>query len=165
MAGRVGAKRDANHLTAPAADSKKPKANGSITSFFGVPKTKSNDLKSPTALSSSSNFNKQKWVASLTPEQKELLQLEIDTLDESWLAQLKEEVVKPEFLALKRFLQQEKQSGAKVFPPEDEIYSWYSPITSCMGISCSVAPLTLSQVPSYASPQSEGSHNRPRSLP
>lgn len=121
MAGRAGMKRDANHLTTPEADSKKPKANGSITSFFGAPKSKPND---PKPTSSSSSFNKQKWVDSLTPEQKELLQLEIDTLDESWLAQLKEEVVKPEFLALKRFLQKEKQSGAKIFPPEEDIYSW-----------------------------------------
>lgn len=74
--------------------------------------------------SSSSTFNKEKWVASLTPEQKDLLQLEIDTLDESWLAQLKDEVTTPEFLALKRFLKQEKKSGVKIFPPENEIYSW-----------------------------------------
>ncbi|BAE57221.1 unnamed protein product [Aspergillus oryzae RIB40] len=41
-----------------------------------------------------------------------------------WLAQLKEELVTPEFLALKGFLQKEKQSGVKMFPPENEIYSW-----------------------------------------
>ncbi|PYH90544.1 uracil-DNA glycosylase [Aspergillus ellipticus CBS 707.79] len=122
MAGQAGTKRDANHLTTSAVDSKKPKSNnGSITSFFGVPKTKTISATSSTP---SSGFNKHKWVSSLTPEQRELLQLEIDTLDESWLAQLKEEVVKPEFLSLKRFLQKEKQSGAKIFPPEDEIYSW-----------------------------------------
>lgn len=62
----------------------------------------------------------------MTAEQKELLQLEIDTLDESWLAQLKEEVLTPEFLALKRFLKKEKESGAKIFPPENDIYSWCS---------------------------------------
>lgn len=63
-------------------------------------------------------------MASLTPEQKDLLQLEIDTLDESWLAHLKDEVVSPEFLNLKRFLKKEKDSGAKIFPPEEDIYSW-----------------------------------------
>ncbi|KAL2841194.1 uracil-DNA glycosylase-like protein [Aspergillus pseudodeflectus] len=119
-------KRGAGHLSTPAADAKKSKANGSITSFFGAPKS------SPTATATtktaapsrvSSSFNKQKWVATLTAEQKELLQLEIDTMDESWLAHLKEEIVKPEFLALKRFLQKEKQS-ATVFPPEEDIYSW-----------------------------------------
>lgn len=64
-------------------------------------------------------------MASLTPEQKDLLQLEIQTLDDSWLARLKDEVTSPEFLSLKRFLLKEKQSGATIFPPEDEIYSWY----------------------------------------
>ncbi|KAG2420589.1 uracil-DNA glycosylase [Aspergillus terreus] len=116
-----GVKRDANHLSTPVADAKKPKANGSITSFFGAPKPKPGAVRPSTT---SSSFNKEKWVATLTPEQKELLQLEIDTMDESWLAQLKEEIVKPEFLALKRFLQKEKQAGVKVFPPENDIYSW-----------------------------------------
>ncbi|KAF4186307.1 hypothetical protein CNMCM8694_006459 [Aspergillus lentulus] len=37
---------------------------------------------------------------------------------------LKEELVTPEFLGLKRFLKKEKESGAKIFPPENEIYSW-----------------------------------------
>lgn len=121
MSSPAGPKRNANHLTTPPVDTKKPK-NGSITSFFRPPKAKSAESKSTSTLSSS--FNKQKWVASLTPEQRELLQLEIETLDESWLSQLKEELVTPEFLALKRFLQKEKQSGAKIFPPENEIYSW-----------------------------------------
>jgi len=60
----------------------------------------------------------------LTPEQKDLLQLEINTLDESWLAHLKDEVVTTEFLNLKRFLKKEKDSKAKVFPPEEDVYSW-----------------------------------------
>lgn len=63
-------------------------------------------------------------MAGLTPEQKELLQLEIDTLDESWLAHLKDEVVTPEFLNLKRFLKKEKEGKVKVFPPEEDVYSW-----------------------------------------
>ncbi|KAA8650011.1 hypothetical protein EYZ11_005012 [Aspergillus tanneri] len=123
MVSPTGVKRDANHLTTPVAP-KKSKANGSITSFFGVPKAKANTSESKPPATYASTFNKQKWVASLTTEQAELLQLEIDTLDESWLSQLKEELVTPEFLALKRFLRKEKQSGAKVFPPENEIYSW-----------------------------------------
>ena len=123
MSSPAGQKRSANHLTTSPADAKKPK-KGSITSFFGPPKAKTVEPKSTSSRSSS--FNKQGWVTSLTSEQRELLQLEIDTLDESWLAQLKEELVAPEFLALKRFLQKEKQSGVKIFPPENEIYSWYS---------------------------------------
>lgn len=121
MVSPTGLKRSANHLSVSAIESKKPKSNGSITSFFGAPKAKPADSKLSTL---STSFNKEKWVSSLTPEQKELLQLEINTLDESWLAQLKDEVVTPEFLSLKRFLKKEKQSGAKVFPPENEIYSW-----------------------------------------
>ncbi|EAL87705.1 hypothetical protein KXW98_006315 [Aspergillus fumigatus] len=124
MASPTGLKRTANHLSTPACDAKKPRANGSITSFFGAPKPKHGDTKTLTISSSSSNFNKDKWVASLTPEQQELLRLEIDTLHESWLSRLKEELVTPEFLGLKRFLKKEKESGAKIFPPENEIYSW-----------------------------------------
>lgn len=61
----------------------------------------------------------------MTPEQKELLKLEIETLHESWLGALKEEVVSKEFLDLKRFLKRELETGKKVFPPSDDIYSWY----------------------------------------
>lgn len=64
-------------------------------------------------------------MARLTPEQKELLSLEIETLHESWLAQLKDEMLTKEFLDLKRFLKAEKDAGQKVFPPEKEIYSWF----------------------------------------
>lgn len=70
-------------------------------------------------------FDKEKWVAKLTPEQKELLSLEIESLHESWLAQLKDEVLTKEFLDLKRFLKAEKEAGQKVFPPEREIYIWF----------------------------------------
>jgi uracil-DNA glycosylase len=95
------------------ADAKKPKPNTSITSFFGAPKSKEVE------------FDKAKWVASLTPEQKELLKLEIETLHESWLAHLKDDITSPSFLNLKRFLKKEKESKAQIFPPEKDIYSWY----------------------------------------
>jgi uracil-DNA glycosylase len=100
-----------------AAEAKKPKANGSITSFFGAPKSSSSKPVAP-------KFDKAAWVAKLTAEQKELLKLEIDTLDESWLAQLKDEIVTKEFLELKRFLAEEEEAGKKVFPPKQDIYSW-----------------------------------------
>ena len=124
-----------------AADAKKPKANGSITSFFGAPKaatvtttTKTVDANGETVATttvaavpaaSATKFDKEKWVAKLTDEQKELLQLEIDTLDDSWLAHLKDEVLSKSFLDLKRFIKQEKQSGTAIFPPLPEVYSWY----------------------------------------
>lgn len=119
----LGVKRNANHLSTSPGDSKKPKGTGSITSFFGAPKPKPGDANSA-ATAVASKFNKDKWVGSLTPEQKELLQLEIDTLDVSWLAHLKDELVTPEFLNLKRFLKKEKAAGVTVFPPEKDIYSW-----------------------------------------
>ncbi|KAJ5981632.1 hypothetical protein N7522_013260 [Penicillium canescens] len=120
-----GLKRKSEHVSTP--DLKKPKG-GSITAFFGAPKSEPSSTQStngsPAPAPRSSTFNKGKWVASLTPEQKELLQLEIDTLDESWLAHLKDEVVTTEFLNLKRFLKKEKDTNVKVFPPEEDIYSW-----------------------------------------
>lgn len=121
-------KRKANGPIA-GSDPKKPRQNGSITSFFGAPKPLSTSANgkgnsSPAASVAAATFNKDKWVASLTDEQKELLKLEIDTLDESWLAQLKTEIVSKEFLDLKRFLDREAAAGKKIFPPREDIYSW-----------------------------------------
>jgi uracil-DNA glycosylase len=114
---------------------KKPKANGSITSFFGQPKSKpptsstnpSEPASSPTAPATiQPRFDKDAWIAKLNDEQKQLLKLEIETLHESWLAVLKDEIVSKEFLDLKRFLKKEVETGKKVFPPSEDVYSWYS---------------------------------------
>lgn len=99
---------------APAPDAKKPKS-GTLTSFF---------TKSEPAAAAAPRFNKDKWVAGLSEEQRQLLKLEIDTMDESWLAVLKDEIVTKEFLELKRFLEKEDKAGRKVFPPKEDIYSW-----------------------------------------
>ncbi|KAI9775731.1 MAG: uracil DNA glycosylase [Geoglossum umbratile] len=115
-------KRKATALDAASeAKKSKPTVNGSITSFFGAPRSSSS---SGGASAGAVNFDKKKWVEGLTAEQRGLLKLEIDTLHESWLAHLKGEVVSPEFLELKRFLKREKETGKKVFPPEGDIYSW-----------------------------------------
>lgn len=121
-------------------DPKKSKPNASITSFFAAPKpastaTLANGTKqSPFGNSPASapapdavgpKFDKAKWVAGLTDEQKQLLKLEIETLHESWLAHLKAEIVTKEFLDLKRFLDREAGAGKKIFPPREDIYSWY----------------------------------------
>ncbi|KAL8731727.1 MAG: hypothetical protein Q9181_004195 [Wetmoreana brouardii] len=115
---------------------KKPKANASITSFFKQPAAESKPAGETSPLSSLTNpspadppiaaskFDKEKWLEKLTDEQKELLTLEIETLHESWLAQLKDEIVTKEFLELKRFLKKEKESGKTVFPPMEDVYSW-----------------------------------------
>ncbi|RMX85822.1 hypothetical protein D0869_03540 [Hortaea werneckii] len=128
-------KRKATDLATDAA--KKPKANSAITSFFSQPKPNpptsstnpavphTNGDAAPAAEATQPvKFDKDAWVAKLTPEQKELLKLEIETLHESWLGALKEEVVSKEFLDLKRFLKRELETGKKVFPPSDDIYSW-----------------------------------------
>ncbi|EME77788.1 uncharacterized protein MYCFIDRAFT_33163 [Pseudocercospora fijiensis CIRAD86] len=112
---------------------KKPKANASITAFFGQPKPNpetssanpSKPASSPTAPATiQPKFDKDAWIAKLNDEQKQLLKLEIETLHESWLAVLKDEVVSKEFLDLKRFLKKEVETGKKVFPPSEDVYSW-----------------------------------------
>jgi uracil-DNA glycosylase len=129
-------KRKASTLPTSGTDAKKPKANGSITSFFGPPKTVSTTQKptgtgtasvssSPAPATPVSKFDKEAWVKKLTPEQKELLKLEIETLHESWLKELKEEIVSDSFLELKKFLKREAEGGKKVFPPMEDVYSWF----------------------------------------
>jgi len=108
-----GVKRKAAEI---ATDAKKAKKNASITSFFGAPKTVN---------AVAAKFDKQKWIAGLTAEQKDLLKLEIDTLDDSWLPHLSDLLVSPSFLNLKRFLKQEIASGKVIYPPMKDVYSWY----------------------------------------
>ncbi|KAJ4347646.1 uracil DNA glycosylase [Ascochyta clinopodiicola] len=100
---------------------KKPKPNGSITAFFGAPKPSPN---ANTSSAAAAKFDRDAWVSKLTDEQKELLQLELDTLHESWLPHLKDVLVNPQFLELKRFLKKELSSGKTVFPPMKDVYSW-----------------------------------------
>ncbi len=111
-------------------DAKKPK-QGNIMSFFGAPKPSpaaAGAAKSGAAPAAATpKFDKAKWAATLTPEQRQLLQLEIDTLHESWLALLKDELVTKEFLELKKFLERETAAGKKWFPPKEDVYSWYFP--------------------------------------
>ncbi|KAK5108631.1 hypothetical protein LTR62_008122 [Meristemomyces frigidus] len=117
-------KRKAVDLAADAA--KKPKAEKAITSFFGQPKPSgvSKSCTSPATDTKATPFDKAAWLSKLSCEQKDLLKLEIDTLDESWLGALKDEVTTKDFLDLKRFLKREQESGKKVFPPPEDIYSW-----------------------------------------
>ncbi|MCJ1351382.1 MAG: uracil DNA glycosylase [Icmadophila ericetorum] len=125
-------KRKAAELAA--ADAKKTKANGSITSFFGAPKPVStaagtdvpkNGESSSSAVSyTPPKFDKAKWAEKLTDEQKELLKLELDTLHETWFLHLKEVMLSKDFLDLKRFLKKEKESGKTIFPPMEDVYSW-----------------------------------------
>jgi uracil-DNA glycosylase len=115
-------KRKAGNDLPSSQDPKKPK-NSSITSFFGQPKpvqNHSNNTPAPVT-----KFDKEAWVAGLTEEQRGLLQLEIDTLDVSWLKELKDEVLTKDFLDLKRFLKRELESGKMIFPKMEDVYSWF----------------------------------------
>jgi hypothetical protein len=131
-------KRKGDVLTGSAEDLKRPKKDGSLNAFFGAPKpTAQSTLKLGTSPPEGTplKFDKEKWVASLKDEQRKLLKLEIDTLDPSWLSHLKNDLVSPEFLSLKRFLQQEVDSKKTIFPPLEDVYSWYvecQPPGSCM---------------------------------
>ncbi|EJD49044.1 uracil-DNA glycosylase [Auricularia subglabra TFB-10046 SS5] len=109
---------------------------------FGVKRRKTNDgVERPSSSSSSTSLTKLNsipfsladFVNSLSDEQRELLKLECSTLSPVWLKMLKDELRKPYFLALKRFLRDqgikdvldpEPQQGLKVYPPAPDIYSW-----------------------------------------
>lgn len=119
-------KRKATEIAVEAV--KKPKQNASITSFFGAPKvvaaTTITSSTSTVPAAEPAKFDKAAWIAKLSDEHKELLKLEIDSLDESWLGVLKDTVTSPDFLSLKRFLKAEREAGKKIFPPPEDIYSW-----------------------------------------
>lgn len=117
MSGRIKRKAAETSTSAP----KKARA---ITSFFTPSGEPSVASSSSSPLPKSSKFDKSKWISNLSNEQRSLLSLEIDTMDDSWLGALKEELVTPDFLSLKRFLQGEKEKGEKIYPPEADIYSW-----------------------------------------
>lgn len=71
----------------------------------------------------SSDFKAQ-FVSSLTEEQRELLDLEITTMEDSWFQALSGEFLKPYFLTLKRFLKAQYAAKQTIFPPQNDIYSW-----------------------------------------
>ena len=77
-----------------------------------------------TPFKANAKFDKAKWVAGLSEEQQQLLKLEIDTLGESWLALLKDDITTSSFLDLKRFLCREHNAGRQIFPPPEDVYSW-----------------------------------------
>ncbi|KAK6465786.1 uracil-DNA glycosylase [Scheffersomyces coipomensis] len=98
------------------------------------------------------NFNKEKWIASLTLEQQDLLQLEIRYLHISWLAALHKELTKPYFINLKKFLQSQfKDKSKTIFPPTNQIYSWSS-LTPLNKIKC----IILGQDPYHNHNQAHG---------
>nr|OQO19303.1 hypothetical protein B0A51_13585 [Rachicladosporium sp. CCFEE 5018] len=107
--------------------SKKAKSNASITSFFGAPKSSPSSKASsdPSAAATKATpFDKDAFVAKLSSEQSSLLNLELTTLHDTWLAALAPDLLHPSFLSLKRFLASERSAGTKVFPPKEDVYAW-----------------------------------------
>lgn len=113
----------------PAVITKKARA---ITSFFAPIGAASSSASADSAPKASTTtrpkFDKEKWASKLSDEHKSLLQLEINTMEQSWFRALKDEFITPEFLSLKRFLRSEKDGGKTIYPPEEDIYSWYGQI-------------------------------------
>lgn len=69
-------------------------------------------------------FKREEFIAGLSEEVKMLLDLEISTMDPSWFEILHEEITKPYFIELKKFLLKEWDSSTPIFPPKEDIYSW-----------------------------------------
>ncbi|KAF9985864.1 hypothetical protein BGZ65_009596 [Modicella reniformis] len=87
----------------------------------------------------------------LSDEKKELLQLEQDTMDATWLRALQSEFTKPYFIEVKKFLKQEEVNGQKIFPPKPDIYSWsrFTPLPT-------VRVVILGQDPYHGDNQAHG---------
>ncbi|BFZ61442.1 uracil DNA glycosylase [Saitoella coloradoensis] len=122
----MSAKRKAASAISASVDAKKSKQS-SLSSFFGAAPTSPAKVtvKAPTtAPDSNAPFDKDRWVDSLSEKNKELLDLEIKTLHISWFSALHGEFTKPYFLKLKEFLKQERENRKRIFPPEEDVYSW-----------------------------------------
>ncbi|TFK98679.1 uracil-DNA glycosylase [Pterulicium gracile] len=83
------------------------------------------------AVASISEFSLTKFKESLNPEERKLLLLECEAMDESWLALLEKEIRKPYFLRLKTFLWQEGihdlgdiKVPLRCYPHPKDIYAW-----------------------------------------
>jgi uracil-DNA glycosylase len=76
-------------------------------------------------------FSLTQYQESLSTDQRGLLALECAYMGKSWLKVLKDEIKKPYFIALKKFLWEEGVRGPdeipkslKIFPSPDNIYAW-----------------------------------------
>ncbi|KAI0711958.1 uracil-DNA glycosylase [Cerioporus squamosus] len=76
-------------------------------------------------------FSMSEYKNSMTEEQRRLLELECETMGKSWLKVLKDEIKKPYFLNLKRFLYEIGVKGPdsaplmpEIYPAPKNIYTW-----------------------------------------
>lgn len=94
---------------------------------------------------------KQDFIKKLSDEEKELLELEINTMEDLWFEKLHKEFTKPYFLKLKKFLKTQYDNKVLVFPPKEDIYSWsrYTPFNQ-------VKVIILGQDPYHNNNQAHG---------
>ncbi|KAI6155576.1 uracil-DNA glycosylase-like protein [Pisolithus tinctorius] len=76
-------------------------------------------------------FSLAEYLESIPEEHRDLLKLECECMGKSWLKLLKDEIKKPYFIALKKFLWEagvrgpdDSVKGLKVYPSPRNIYSW-----------------------------------------
>ncbi|KDQ57240.1 hypothetical protein JAAARDRAFT_194397 [Jaapia argillacea MUCL 33604] len=115
---------------APAAKKAKPGAStsGAASQSGGTgsaPVVKVNGLQALNSIP----FSMSSYLESLTDEQRKLLHIECETMGKTWLKLLKDEIKKPYFIALKKFLWEEgvtaiETKSLKVYPPPKDIYAW-----------------------------------------
>ncbi|KAI0067386.1 uracil-DNA glycosylase, partial [Artomyces pyxidatus] len=117
------------------ASSKKPKlsfshSNGSLSASELSSSTRP-AVRSGEQTLNSIPFSMSSYVDSLNEDQKRLLNLECETMGKSWLKVLKDELKKPYFVALKKYLWEEgvrdpedDYKNLKIYPLPRNIYSW-----------------------------------------
>ncbi|OJA16461.1 hypothetical protein AZE42_04677 [Rhizopogon vesiculosus] len=76
-------------------------------------------------------FSLSQYIESIPEDHRQLLKLECESMGKSWLKLLKEEIKKPYFISLKKFLWEEGVHGPddsakslKVYPSPKNIYAW-----------------------------------------
>ena len=107
--------------------SKKAKTSATFTSVRKdvVTKIEAKDVvKKVTASKDLANSDvKTDFSEHLSTNLRDLLSLEVNTIDDSWFPHLMDEFKKPYFVKLKQFITKE-QTDHTVFPPPNDIYSW-----------------------------------------
>lgn len=107
------------------------KAKVKATNSSGITATSSSSISVGVQRLNAIPFSLSEYIESLPEEHRHLLQLECECMGKSWLKLLKDEIKKPYFIALKKFLWDEGVcalddpiSVLKVYPPPRNIYSW-----------------------------------------
>lgn len=93
---------------------------------------------------------KKEFQEKLNDREKELLALEIDTMEDSWFEALSDVFTQDWFLDLKQFIRKEFTSQT-IYPPREDIYSW-SKLTPLKDVRC----IIIGQDPYHGPNQAHG---------